>query len=183
MSDKSVWYTEVDTALLNLLEKSLILNGNSVYVFVRKAEKEFKVESYPSASIYITNSKYDINRDDPNIKEVFVSKDSSNATYEDKAIPYNLSYQIDLWSKYKSEMNELTKQFIMNIPRWFNLDVLDASGNSRSVLVRQRTSLTTRDYMSGEERIYHSTAIFNIQVELDSGVTHTKPLVKKVNFI
>jgi len=183
MANTSVWYEEIDTALLDLLKNSMTINGNAVTAFVRKAEKEFKVEVYPSVSIYCVNTKYDINRDDPNLKEVLVGKDSSNAIYENKAVPFNLSYQIDLWARYKEHMNDLTQQFVVNIPRWFNLDVLDASGNERSVLVQQRTSLTTRDYMSENERVYHSTAYFNVQTEVDGGVTTTKPLVKDVKFI
>ncbi len=179
---ETVWFEQVDEALLTLI-KSIVQLPNSegvltpVYTQVRKPDEDFKIETYPAVSIYNLYSSLDKMRLDD--RYVQVSRDTENAVavYERTAIPYNLFYQIDFWSRYQSDMNEMTRKWIGHTGRDFNLPVKDMSGNDRSSFVLLTDDLVKSDFITGSDRTFHSAMTYRIYVEVDEQIRKNVPIV------
>ena len=85
---------------------------------------------------------------------------------EKPAIPYDLSYQIDFWSEYQEDMNEMTRRWLGNIPPQTTLKVEDSEGNIRHCV------MNLIDYAEIEEledniKVFHKAYSYKIWVELD----------------
>lgn len=179
---ESVWFEEVDTALLKYIQDLIqIQNSTGEYVpisvSVRKPEEDFKIEVYPSITIYNVYSSYDKLREDNNPVPVYKDFENHKIVMENPAIPYNLFYQIDFWSLYQEDMNLMTQKWLSNTGRCFNLDVLDKSGKQRSSFVLMTDDLKKSDLLSGSDRIYHSMLTYRIYVELDENIRVEKDLI------
>ena len=184
----SVWYEQVDRALVDEIRQSVIVNnkhGVPVYldadaVKVRKPEEDFKIEVFPCVSIYSTNAPFDVKRYNP----VPVVKDRfpeiHKARVEDTAVSFNLDYQIDLWSKYQTEMNEMTKSWLLKHFRQFNLSVSDDGGNDRSCNVLMTNQPTKSDLVSGANRLFHTYFTYSIWVELDNETRYNVNMVTSI---
>ena len=159
-----------------------MVDDHSLYAFMRTPEKEYAVPVYPSASITFLNAIYDEERDAPNDYKARISTDAleHSAVFEDFATPYLLVYQLDFWSKYKKDMNSILKQWGVFAKKRFTLPVKDESGNIRKCLLTLIGSLVPREYMSGGERIYQTSQVFNVQVEIDLGIQETIPIVTEI---
>lgn len=184
---KSVWFEEVDTALLKKIQSVVKVRDSDgslvpVPVSVRKPEEDFKIEQYPCMTIYNMYSQFDKIRSDDNI-EVVVDRDfdKHTMTLERPAQPYNLYYQIDFWSKYQLDMNQMTRTWLASTGRDFNLDVLDMSGEKRSSFVLMTDSLKKSDLLSGNERIYHSMISYRIYVELDEEIRREESMTSSID--
>lgn len=184
---KSVWFEEVDTALLKKIQSVVKVRDSDgslvpVPVSVRKPEEDFKIEQYPCMTIYNMYSQFDKIRSDDNI-EVVVDRDfdKHTMTLERPAQPYNLYYQIDFWAKYQLDMNQMTRTWLASTGRDFNLDVLDMSGEKRSSFVLMTDSLKKSDLLSGNERIYHSMISYRIYVELDEEIRREESMASSID--
>ena len=178
---ESVWFEQVDTALLDLIKDKIRINGESVNVSVRKPDEDFKIEVYPSVSIYNLYSRLDLQRYDNS--QVIVSRDDEThrLVREQGAIPYNLYYQIDFWSKYQTDMNEMTRKWLSDIYRDFNLEVKDMSGKTRSCYCLLTDDLAKADFIDGENRILHSALTYRIYVELDENIRTESYMITESN--
>lgn len=174
---ESVWFEQVDTALISYIQSIVHYGGNPIPVSVRKPEEDFKIEIYPSMSIYNVFSQLDLERSDT--LQVIKSIDKENYTMvlEKSAIPFNLTYQIDFWAKYQEDMNRMTQLWLGHTGRDFNLPVFDASGNERSSFVLMTDQLVKSDFIDGSDRVYHSAVTYRIYVELDENIQIVKPLI------
>jgi hypothetical protein len=178
MSSESVWFEEIDTALIDYINSVV-----SVPVQVRKPELDFKDEEYPIITIYNLYPRYDIMRKS---EDKVVSKDETNKvhTIEAGAEPFNLAYQIDFWSMLHSDMNDMLQKWLYKHSRDFMLPVKDKSGNQRySYATRNGDGITRSDEFTGNKRLYHSTYTYNIRVELDEKSQVTKPMVTEIDII
>ena len=185
----NVWNEQVDIGLLNELRKSVkitnesgelvALNDNAFVV--RKPEEDFKVEQYPCVSIYNRMHSFDSRRyfQDPIIKSVI--KDENTASLEESAIPFNLSYQIDFWSEYQTEMNDMTMTWLLEHYRQFNLPVVDDGGVARTCNVLSSGNGTKSDLVVNKERLFHTIFLYDIWVELDNEIKYNKGIVGVVN--
>lgn len=182
---ESVWFEQVDTALIDYIQSIVKYQRNPIPVNVRKPDEDFKVEKYPSMSIYNVFSQLDLERIDSLQVTKSVDKGNYSMVLEKSAVPYNLFYQIDFWAKYQEDMNSMTQQWLGQTGRDFNLPVIDASGKKRSSFVLMTDQLTKSDFIEGTDRVYHSVATYRIYVELDENVQVVKPLVASTenNFI
>jgi hypothetical protein len=181
MTNTSVWVEEIDTALLSFIKSIVTVKGVPVHTFVRKPEDEFKIEKYPSVSIYNMYNIFDQSRyQKDNVKELERDPVNFTVTTQDSSIPYKFTYQVDFWSKYKTEMNEMTLLWSSAISSYINMPITDAGGVVTTCFVRRKASLVTRDYISGKERIYHSTATYEVHGYIDLGVTKTEKTVNEV---
>ena len=174
---KSVWYEQVDIALVELLRNTIRLDGKPVKVVVRKPDEDFNSEEYPVVSIYSLYDRFAKLR--YSSEQVVLSRDPEGNTLvlEESALPYDLFYQIDFWSTLQSDMNEMTKQWKVFSRSWFNLSVLDESGTQRSCFVLSRNDFNKADLLKEGKRLYHSFGTYKIQVELDESVPQTHPMV------
>jgi hypothetical protein len=162
---ESVWFEQVDRALLTYITELI----PDIYAFVRKPEEDFKVEKYPCISIYCTGYTRNVLRYNEFHKNVAgVEKEGFYIDLEKSAVPYDLDYQIDFWTKYQSDMNDLTRIWLGNSPEgYINLPVEDAAGNKRNSFMKQDATLKRVDIVTGKDRIFHTVLTYRIWVELD----------------
>lgn len=173
----SVWFEQVDTALIELFRKVIHVDGKPVKVIVRKPDEDFKEEDYPLISIYNLYDRFSRIRYSPEPVVVNRNFDSKCAVMESSALPYDLSYQIDFWATLQSDMNKMIEQWREYAPFWFNLNVLDESGNDRSCFVISNNDFNKSDLMSGGKRLFHSFGTYRVQVELDHNIPTEAPMV------
>lgn len=182
----SVWFEEVDVALRQEILNTVKVKDpttNEIKVLdpksaiVRKPEEDFKIETFPCVSIYNLNYRHDPMRYNPN--PVIVSRDYDNGTaeLEDPAIPFNLTYQIDFWSSYQSDMNLMTRTWLMKHHRQFNLEVVDSGGTPRNCNVIIQGSPVKSDLMDKGERKFHTIITYHIWVELDEETRYNVNMV------
>lgn len=186
MPSESVWFEQVDIALVDYISAVVKLPNNkgvltSVPVTIRKPDEDFKVEVYPCITLYNLYSNRNDLRYNP--ERQVVKRDSFNPTLvvEDSAIPYDLTYQIDFWAKKQSEMNEMTRLWLSHNPdKYINLPVKDVSGNQRNSFMLQTEGIKKSDFISGDKRLFHSFLTYRIWVELDERVDITTPMITTV---
>lgn len=186
---ETVWFEQVDTALLKHI-RGIVKIANSfgdpttIPVKIRKPDEDFKIEEYPCITVYNLYSSRDEFRYYPDM--VVVEKDIENKKIieEKGAIPYNLFYQIDFWSRSQSQMNEMTRQWLGHHPdKSFNLPVKDVSGNDRDCFVIVTEDLKKSDVLTSDNRIFHSFITYKIWVEIDERIRSEGNLVTEISIV
>ena len=186
----NVWFEQVDTALLQELKNTVkYRNQHGILVplddnalTVRKPEEEFKFESFPCVSIYNTNSKFDPIRYTPDPIQVGEDKEAKVVIMEDSAVPFNLTYQIDFWSRYQEDMNNMTMLWLAKHFRQFNLTVIDDGGTERSSNCLMIGAPIKSDLVLNGERLFHTIISYQIWVELDSETRYNISMVTERDF-
>lgn len=177
---ESVWFEQVDSALVNLLRNKIQIDGKPVKVVVRRPDSDFDDEDYPLVSIYNLYDRFSKDRYNP--ESVIVGRDekANIAFLEESALPHDLFYQIDFWATLQSDMNTMTKQWKSFSKLWFNLDVLDESGNLRSCFVLSQNDFNKSDLLKSGKRLFHSFGTYKVQVEIDENVQTVVPMVTQI---
>lgn len=174
---ESVWFEQVDSALMKLLRTVIQIDGKPVKVVIRKPDEDFNEEDYPLVSLYNLYDRFSKGRYSPEPVVVSRNFDSNTAVLEESALPYDLFYQIDFWASLQSDMNSMLKQWKSFAPFWFNLDVLDESGNPRSCFVISRNDFNKADLLKEGKRLFHSFGTYKVQVELDTNNSEETAMV------
>ena len=180
-----MWFEEVNTGLIEELKKCIkIKNAKGDLVplqdnsfVVRKPEEDLKFEVFPCISIYNTSSKFDPLRYVTEPKTVSVNETEKTITLEDNAVPYDLTYQIDFWARYQTDIDQMTRTWLMKHHRQFNLSVVDDGGKERSCNALIQGGITKSDLVLNKERLFHSIIIYHIWVEIDDETRYNKPMV------
>lgn len=182
MGDKSIWYKEVDTALIELIQSTVTYDGKPIYAYIRSPELPFKKidNIYPSISFSPLYSRPSKDRDDPNLHYIRVGSTATDAIMEKTASPYTLTYQIDFWSKYREDMDNITKQWLFLYSNYFNLPVKDASGNASSCFARTKDTIRAMNILDNEGNIFHSMQTLTIEVSIDLGLQITEKIVTDI---
>ncbi len=183
--NRSVWYGQVDSALIAFIPtivKTLNRDGDAVPVpvLLRMPENEFAVEVFPSVSIEYYDERVDPIRYYPHdvvVDTVFDEDGTGVAVIEKSAIPYNLYYQIDFWAEYREDINEMTRRWSAYTPRHSVLEVTDSSGVKRHCVMTLKGDNKVTVFSEGNTRTFRKTYSYEIKVELDEGVSTTKPIV------
>lgn len=176
----NVWFEEVNIALLDEIRNTVkIKDMNGILtplsdnaLIVRKPEEDFKFEVFPCVSIYNLNHKFDPQRYNPS--PVKVGEDEEKVVLEDPAIPFNLEYQIDFWSRYQTDMDCMTRTWLMKHFRQFNLKVVDDGGTERTCNCLAMRGSAKSDLVLNGERLFHSVIKLQIWVELDDEIRYNK---------
>lgn len=186
----SVWFEEVCTGLIQELKKSVRYNNTNgelvtlddKSLMVRKPEEDFKFEKFPCVSVYIVDYKHDPLRYNP--EPVVVARDVNNniATLEETAIPFNLTCQIDFWSRYQVDMDVMTRTWLMKHFREFNLPVVDSGGTERTCDCFTQGSIVKSDLVLNKERLFHSIIKYQIWVEIDEEMCYNTSMVTSMNY-
>lgn len=185
---ESVWFEQVDIALVNYI-KGIIRLPNEytalvpVPVKIRKPDEDFKIEEYPCVTIYNLYSVRDEVRYFPD--SVVVSRDHEHhKLIEEKgAIPYNLFYQIDFWARQQSQMNDMTRLWLGHHPdKSFNLPVRDMSHNQRDCFVMMVDDLRKSDFLTNNQRTFHSVLTYKVWVEIDERIRTERDMVTIVPY-
>lgn len=186
ITSESVWFEQVDTALINYIKGIVKLPNDSgiltpVPVKIRKPDEDFKIEEYPCITLYNLYSVRDEVRYFPDT--VIVDRDIPNHKLieEKSAIPYSLFYQIDFWSRQQSQMNDMTRLWLGYHPdRCFNLPVKDLSGNNRESFVLMTDDLKKSDFLTDTQRTFHSVLTYKVWVEIDERIRTEGYLVTSI---
>lgn len=181
----NVWFEEVNIGLLNEIKDTVrVRNANGVLValdnkalIVRKPEEDFKLEVFPCVSIYNISYRHDPFRYNSQLVNVGLDEENKVVILEEPALPFNLEYQIDFWSKYQSDMDDMTRTWLLKHFRQFNLKVVDDGGTERTCNCLTSGSVVKSDLVSGGERLFHSIVKLQIWVELDNETRYNKPMI------
>lgn len=187
----NVWYEEVERGLIQEIlntVKYLDSTGSVTpitedMVFIRDPEEDLKDEVFPCVTITQLFDIFDSRRYNPN--SVVVSRDYENGTAEvqESAIPFNLTYQIDFWSRYKEDINLMTKTWLQSHFKQFNLSVVDDGGTQRSCNTLMNESLKSSNLLVNQKRLYHSIISYTIWVEMDEEISYTVNMVTKTDIV
>lgn len=185
----SVWYEQVNAGLLEELKRSLTIHnakGLSMSLpkpesafSIRKPEEDFKFEIFPCVSIYNLSTQYNPIRHLPLDVDVAMERDYENnqIVMEKQGVPFDLSYQIDFWSRYQTDMDDMLMSWLLTHYRQFNLPVITTEGTETDVNVLQVGEVVKSDLVLNKERLFHSIIKYSIWVEIDGGLRYTKPMV------
>ena len=181
----NVWFEEVERGLKEEILRTVeYLTSAGVkepvskeMVFVRDPEEDLREEEIPCVTITPIMNRFDPRRYNPN--PVVINRDTKNNTVhmQESAVPFNLTYQIDFWSRYREDMNIMTSSWIKKHFRQFNLPVVDDGGVVRSSNVLIYESMKPVDLMKNQKRLYHSIISYVIWVELDDEVGYNVSMV------
>ena len=185
----SVWFEELSAGLLTELYNTIkVKDSDNTLValprtsfIVRKPEEDFKIETYPCVSIYHLNYKHDPQRYYPHPVVMSVDKEHNTAQMQDSAVPYNITVQIDFWTRYQTDMDTMTRTWLMRHFRQFNLSVTDDGGTERTCNCLINGDVEKSDLVSGNERLYHTIIRYTVWVEIDDEVGYTEPVVGTIN--
>lgn len=185
---ESVWFEQVDIALIDYIRSIVKLKDSNgilkpVPVKIRKPDEDFKIEEYPSITLYNLYSVRDEVRYFPD--SIVVDRDfTRNKLIEEKgAIPYNLFYQLDFWSRQQSDMNDMTRIWLGNHPdKSFNLPVKDMAGNDRDSFVLQTDDLRKSDFLTEHDRTFHSVLTYRVWVEIDEKIRVEKDMITEIPY-
>lgn len=188
----NVWFEEVNTGLISEIHTHVkIKDKHGVLVplhydpetpeqnaiIVRKPEDDFKIEVFPCVSIYNKTYVHDPMRKDPNPTVVGWDETKTKVILEEPAVPFNLNYQLDFWTRYSEDMDTMTRTWLNRHFRQFNLDVVDDGGTPRNINCMQKGSIQKSDLTLGGERLFHSIINLQIWVVIDDEIRYTKPVV------
>ena len=183
-----IWKEEIDVGLIEELFNTIkIRNADGVLVpleskqkqvLVRKPEEAFKPEKYPCVSIYNVSDSFSHERYNPNQKKVFKE---GKMYLENSAVTYDLKYQLDFWARYQTDMNDMTREWLMKHFRQFNLLVQDSAGNDVYVNCLMDGQPKKSDLMSGGKRLFHSIISYVMWVEIKDETPYNVSVATKVN--
>ena len=181
----NVWFEEVERGLKEEILRTVeYLTPAGVkepvskeMVFVRDPEEDLREEEIPCVTITPIMNRFDPRRYNPN--PVVINRDTKNNTVhmQESAVPFNLTYQIDFWSRYRDDMNIMTSSWIKKHFRQFNLPVVDDGGVVRSSNALIYENMRPVDLMRNQKRLYHSIISYVIWVELDDEVGYNVSMV------
>ncbi len=185
----NVWYQEVDMGLVNEIRSSVKYineSGEEVAikpkaVWVRDPEEEFKEENYPCVTVSSLYDRFDPKRWSINPSFIGIDKPNNQIILQDPSVPYNLFYQIDFWARYKEDINCMTRTWLQNHNRAFNLTVTDDGGEVRSCNAIKNEDMKTSNLVKVGKRLFHSFISYSIWVELDPNINYNKPMVAVVS--
>ena len=186
----SVWKEQVERSLIEEIYSSvriknengelIPLSNKSKQVLIRKPEESFKPEKFPCISIYNKGDAFAPTRYESGNEKLKKRLTDGSYVLENRAVPFNLTYQIDFWSKYQSDMNDLTMTWLMHHFRQFNLLVNDTEGKEISINCIKNGTLVKSDLMQGGERLFHSILTYTIWVEIKDETQYNVDVVEKV---
>ena len=173
----SVWFEQVDSALVKLLRTVIQIDGKPVKVVIRKPDEDFSEEDYPIVSIYNLYDRFSKGRYSSEPVVISRNEGEHSLVLEESALPYDLFYQIDFWATLQSDRNSMVKQWKAFSKFWFNLNVIDESGTPRSCFVLSRNDFNRADLMKDGKRLFHSFGTYRVQVEIDENVRTEVPML------
>lgn len=185
----NVWSEEVERGLKQeILDTVFYLTDTGIkapltedMVFVRDPEEDLREEQIPCVTITPLYNRFDARRYNPNPVIMSRNDEENLLTMQDSAVPFNLFYQIDFWSRYKEDINLMTSTWLRKHFRQFNLKVVDDGGTERSSNVIVNESLRESDLLKNQKRLFHSIISYVIWVELDDEVGYNVHMVAERN--
>lgn len=181
----SVWYEEIDKALLNFIRENITIldrkNNKRVYCpcKVRLPEKDGEINSMPCITISHISEMKDYTR--YNWQGYYSSQLNEDNTIEQR-LPkkYNITFQIDLWSNYMVDNNDLTMQWADKFDNKTSLLVIDNEG--QEVLCEMyKVGYNFGSDAEDNKRTFKSSYLYTIWVTIDEDQNINKKVAEKIN--
>lgn len=177
---ETVWFEEIDRGLLKLFSNIQVpISGvlSPVYVDIKKSDEDFKVDVYPSISIYCSNYSFDKSREST-LREEITEIDTENniGKLEEVPQPYKFTYKITLWSKLQSQMNYMSRMVSAIVGHFHNLEVFDVSGNPTTVFMELRNPISKSDILLDSERTFQHVYTYEIWTNIDERIQKDVPI-------
>ena len=172
--NQSVWYEQIDTALIQFISNKVKLNGVPVHVFVRKPEEEFTEVTFPCISLYnLTTERHQSYHD---FTRTSLSRNSGGElVFIDNPILFQHVYQTDFWARYQTQMNEMTYTWLSEVGRDFAFNAKTVSGVSIQIYAMEELGFRKSDLIRDKDRLFHSIATYKIQADIDTQATALAP--------
>jgi hypothetical protein len=136
-------------------------------------------EMLPMISVYLTGIDFDPNRLSNKFQDILINKDGGSGTYAKNAIPYNISFTVNLWTLHMVDVDQIFEQILpFFIPHAFikvripEIDILF----DVKVMCNGCSPVMTDDIGEDEARIIKWDVTFLVQTWLFKPVV-TKPLI------
>lgn len=182
--NNSVWYEQIDKALISFITNKVKLSGVPAHVFVRKPEEEFKETTFPCITIYNLSTKPHQSQEDFPREAILPYNSAEGVLYiERKPSLFEHLYQIDFWARYQSQMNEMLYIWCSEVEKDFNLTVKTISGSPSSIYLVEDRNIRKSDLLSGKERLFHSFMSYRVYSDIDTGKKETVPMITDVEVI
>lgn len=170
----TVWYEQVDTALIKLIKRAF---GDNINIRFRSPD-DFNDSKPPYVGITHLKEKFDRKRYDET--PIRVSRQNNTITLEEAAKPYNLEIQVDIVTDSITDMNRMSMLWQNTVIDRHNLDVLDMSGNPHNCYMRLVAKNTNSEQSSNEDRSFINSYVYRIRVEIDECKVYECPMVTDI---
>lgn len=171
---ETVWFEEVDRGLLELLREIQVpVKGvlSPVYVDIKKSDEDFKVDVYPSISIYASTYSFDKSRESTLHEEITeIDTENNIGKLEEVPKPFKFTYKITLWSKLQTQMNYMSRMLNAKVGHFHNLKVNDVSGNPTTVFMELRNPIGKSDILIDNERTFQQVYTYEVWVSIDERI-------------
>lgn len=180
----SVWLEEVEIALAKLIKanvESYDKDGKLIptKVVVLKPEKEVGSLTYPCVTLYNYDQKFDMDRYTEGTQIHSLDLTTGKAIEEDNARPYNLYYQVEFWTEYLEDLNQMTRDWAERVVPFSTLECIDTKGNRRVCFMEQLKPIANLDNAktNDSKRLFRRIYSYKISVELDNPIKKAVQLV------
>lgn len=179
--NRSVWWEEVDTALVKFLNDNVFYKRGTtekpvpVHFYPIRDERIIKTGLRPGIAIQHLTETFDSDRYSD--EDVVAKVENGIAHIESCAKPYTLQYQIEFISDLQTDLNYMTRCWHGATGRRFMLDVHDAEGVPRRSYVSVQKQANSTVLVETEERLFRSITIINVKVEIDEGKVKLEHIV------
>jgi hypothetical protein len=183
----SVWHREINKALISTLTGIQCINTlgvkTNVPIIPRYPEKEYKIETFPSITFAPMDERFMSKLFSEQLRYVSSVDANNMGTYEQQIKPYRFQYQIDLWSNFQSDMDDMTMQFNDLIGEHSILPTISNTGETYSSPIDRiggNTRLEEHIEDTTNQRIFHTIYIYNIQGYIDEKLADIIRVVTEV---
>ena len=178
----SVWYEEMDRAILSYIKKHITILDRKTNkrvpcpCKVRLPEEDGEIGSKPCITIAHIGEIKDYNRYN---WQGYYKTSSSNSKELRLPKKYNISFQVDLWTNYARDMNDLTIQWVDKFDNLTSLPVIDNEG--QEVLCEiSKNGFYSNAYTDKEERTFQSSYTYTLWVTIDEDQDIFKDVAQKI---
>lgn len=174
----SVWFGEVDQALVKLLKR---IYGDSIQIYFNASrDLNDKKVNYPYIKIIHLGEVFDLERYDPNRQVIGYDAENSTITYEDSALPYNLNYQIEIITDSNKSNNLNTLKWASNSRAFSTLKVIDNGGVERYCFMSCKQPVNLEENADNDKVLFRHIIRATIRVEVDESTPEVVKVATKI---
>ena len=164
--DNSLWIEQIDKALLTTFKQHYanVFCTKDIKCVIRAPEKEFNESDCPCISIYCVSSEDDKDRMMSQVQRT-ETIDNSLCICENPQ-PKELTYHIEFWSNYQSDMVKMTLDFEAFLKNRV-IKAINASGDEVPCYYDTTKDIVRSDFVKNGKRLFHATAILSVKGEID----------------
>ena len=184
VADRSVWYEECDEGWVKLIPTIVTCEYEQnvftpIHTSIHLSEQDLEdFHVYPRCTVQSIQEDFAFSRYDT-ARGKILSQSGTKATVQSPSLPFFLSYQINFYAQFKSDIDHITRQWREFCGRAFSLPVTLATGEEYKCNVDQ-TGYRNQDDIEREVRRYIRSYVYRVWVDLE-GKTYEANMVTKTN--